>query len=149
MAEPEQFNFSTEIRVRLPETDAFGIVFHANFFTYFDVARVDYLRNLHALECISPENGRLNVLVHANAAFRSPARFDDILVVHARISKFGRTSFTFEFLTFHKQENRVVADGSTVICVLDPDTWKPIPVPEDFREMIRNFEGERLLEEKS
>ena len=148
MVEREQFNFSTELRVRLPETDAIGIVYHANFFTYFDVARVDYLRNLHALERISPENGRMHVLVHADAAFRSPARFDDILVVHARVAKLGRTSFTFEFLTFHKRENRVVAEGSTVICILDPDTWKPIPVPEDFRENIRKFEGERLLEEK-
>ena len=70
----KDFNFSTEVRVRLPETDAFGIVFHANFFIYFDVARVDYLRNLDALRFISPEHARNNALVHATADFRSVYR---------------------------------------------------------------------------
>ena len=44
------FHFSSEVRVRLPETDAFGIVFNGVFFTYFDVGRMDYLRNLGVLE---------------------------------------------------------------------------------------------------
>lgn len=149
MSAHKDFNFSTELRVRLPETDAFGIVFHANFFIYFDVARVDYLRNLDALRFISPENARNNALVHANADFRSPARFDDILVVHARISEIGTSSFTFEFVTTNKAENRLVATGRTTLVVLDETTWKPIPVPAEFRELIRKFEGNSLAERKT
>lgn len=144
--ERKDFNFSTELRVRLPETDAFGIVFHANFFIYFDVARVDYLRNLDALRFISPENARNNALVHATSDFRSPARFDDVLVIHARIAEIGSSSFTFEFMTTHKGENRLVATGRTTLVVLDEKTWKPIPVPEEFRALIRKFEGAGLNE---
>ena len=146
MTDRKDFNFSTEVRVRLPETDAFGIVFHANFFIYFDVARVDYLRNLDALRFISPENARNNALVHATADFRSPARFDDILVVHARISEIGSSSFTFEFMTTHKGENRLVATGRTTLVVLDESSWRPIPVPKEFRDLIRKFEGKSLTE---
>lgn len=148
MGERNQFHFSTEVRVRLPETDAFGIVFHANFFTYFDVARVDYLRNLDALRFISPESGCRNVLAHAGADFRSPARFDDVLVVHARISTIGRSSLTFEFLAMHKKENRVVAEGKTVLVTLDTREWKPVPVPEEFRDLVRRFEGTALQERR-
>lgn len=140
------FHFSTEVRVRLPETDAFGIVFHANFFIYFDVARVDYLRNLDALRFISPENARNNALVHATADFRSPARFDDVLVVHARIAEIGASSFRFEFVTTHKAENRLVATGRTTLVVLDEASWKPIPVPAEFRALVRKFEGGSLTE---
>jgi acyl-CoA thioester hydrolase len=135
------FHFSTEVRVRLPETDAFGIVFHGYFFTYFDVARMDYLRNLGVLDEISPARGTTNVIAHADADFRSPARFDDVLVVQARISGFGRTSFTFEFRVMHKAENRLVAEGRTVHVCLDPGTWKPAPVPAGFRERVKRFEG--------
>ena len=146
MSDREKFNFSTEVRVRLPETDAFGIVFHANFFVYYDVARVDYLRNVDGMRFLSPESGTRSALVHADADFLSPAKFDDELVVRARISAIGRSSITFEFLATHKKENRAVATGKTVIVVLDPDTWKPKTVPEDFREIIRKFEGSNLVE---
>lgn len=135
------FHFSTDVRVRLPETDAFGIVFHGCFFTYFDVARMDYLRNLGILEHISPAKGTANVIVHSSADFESPARFDDPLVIQARISGFGRTSFTFEFRVLHKSENRLIATGKTVHVVLDPATWQPAAVPIEFREKVQQFEG--------
>jgi acyl-CoA thioester hydrolase len=144
----ENFNFSTEIRVRLPETDAFGIVFHGYFYTYFDVARMDYLRNLGIADSIHPTRGFMNTIVHASATFKSPARFDDLLLVYARIPRIGHTSFTFEFLVWHKRENRLVATGETVHVAIDGKTWRPIPVPEEFRRVIRGYERERLQEGK-
>jgi len=143
------YHFSTEVRVRLPETDAFGIVFHGYFYTYFDVARMDYIRNLGLLDHIRPTGGMTNTIVHASADFRSPARFDDVLVVHARISKFGTTSFTFEFAITHKGENRLVAEGRTVHVILDEKSWRPVPVPESFRAVVRKYEGPGIVEGKS
>src|SRR5262245_39259853 len=136
----EKFRFSTGVRVRLPETDAFGIVFHGYFFTFFDVARMDYLRNIGVLHDISPEKGATNTIAHADADFRSPARFDDVLVGQARIASFGTTSFVFEFRVTHKADHRLVAEGKTVHVVLDPKTWRPSPVPAAFREKVERFE---------
>ena len=141
----KNYHFSTDVRVRLPETDAFGIVFHGYFYTYFDVARMDYLRNIGLLDFIHPKIG-MNVIVHASADFRSPARFDDLLVVHARVSEIGNTSFTFEFLIKHKREARGVAEGKTIHVVLDQATWKPVRVPDEFRKIVRQFEGGDLVE---
>jgi acyl-CoA thioester hydrolase len=140
------FNFSTEVRVRLPETDAFGIVFHGYFFTYYDVARMDYLRNLGIAESIHPTKGFTNTIVHAESDFKSPARFDDLLVVFARISEIGTTSFTFEFEVHHRRENRLVSRAKTVHVAIDSQTWRPIPVPESFRSVIRAFERQNLVE---
>ena len=135
------FHFSTEVRVRLPETDAFGIVFNGYFFTYFDVARMDYLRNIGALDFLSPAKGVTNVVASTHADFRSPARFDDVLVVAARVAGFGRTSFTFEYRVTHKSENRLVAEGRSVHVAMDPATWRPVPVPPLFRTRVESFEG--------
>ena len=60
------FHFNTEIRVRLPETDAMGIVFHGNYFTYLEVGRVDYLRNLKLSEGVRPIKDFENVVVAAH-----------------------------------------------------------------------------------
>jgi acyl-CoA thioester hydrolase len=90
------YKFFSEIRVRLPETDVLGVVYHGCFFTYFDVARMDYLRNLGLLEEFRTGES-LNLIVHTAADFRSPARFDDVLLVHTRILKIGDSSVTFDF----------------------------------------------------
>jgi acyl-CoA thioester hydrolase len=139
------FKFSTEVRVRLPETDALGIVFHGYFFTYFDVGRMDYLRNLRLIDAFGTGQGR-NLLVHAEADFRSPARFDDVLVVHARVGELGKTSLAFFFRVTHRREARLVAEGKTVHVMIDPTTCRPVPVPEEIRAAVRAFEGPDLRE---
>jgi acyl-CoA thioester hydrolase len=142
------FRLSTELRVRLPETDAMGIVFHGNFFTYLDVGRVDYLRNLGLGAGNRPIKDFDNVVARAACDFKSPARFEDPLVVKVRIAEIGRSSFRFEFLIEHKQEARAVATGESVHVAIDPATFKAIPVPESFRKVVRAFEGKPLKERK-
>lgn len=137
--------FSAEIRVRLPETDAVGVVYHGTFFTYFDVARMDYLRQLGLLEQFRAGQS-LNLVVHASADFRSPARFDDVLVVHVRVHRIGDSSVGFEFKVNQKTDGRLVAEGKSVHSFIDSRTWKPTRVPESFRQAIRAFEGPALEE---
>jgi len=141
------YKFSSEIRVRLPETDVLGVVYHGCFFTYFDVARMDYLRGLGLLEQFRTGES-LNLIVHTSADFRSPARFDDVLLVHARAEKIGESSVTFGFRVDMKSDGRLVAEGCSVHSFIDSKTWKPHRVPEYFRKSVRAFEGTALEETK-
>ncbi len=134
------YHFNTEVRVRLPETDAMGIVFHGNYFTYLEVGRVDYLRNLHLSDRSRPIKEFDNVVVSAHLDYRSPARLDDPLIIDVRTRDIRTSSFTFEFRIRHKRENRVVARGWTTHCAIDPE-FRPVPVPESFRRIISAFEG--------
>lgn len=139
-AEPNPFHFNTEVRVRLPETDAMGIVFHGNYLTYLEVGRVDYLRNLGLAEGIRPIRDFENVVVSSHLDFKSPARLDDQLTIDVRISDIGRCSLRFDFRVRQKRTNALVALGYTVHCALD-DSFNPTPVPAGFREVISRFEG--------
>ena len=141
------FKFSVDVRVRLPETDAMGIVFHGYFYTYFDVGRMDYLRNLGLLDSFRTGESK-NLVAHASAEFRSPARFDDVLVVQARISEIGNTSITFSFRVTNKPDARLVAEGKSVHVMIDPATWKPVRVSDAFRKAVRAFEGPELVERR-
>ncbi|MBL4846634.1 MAG: acyl-CoA thioesterase [Planctomycetes bacterium] len=136
----ETFHFSTEVRVRLPETDAMGIVFHGNYFTFLEVGRVDYLRNLGLSEGVRPIKAFENVVVSAHLDFRSPARLDERLVIDVRTREIRRSSFTFAFRIRHKKTNKVVAEGYTTHCAVD-DAMSPMPVPAEFREQIAQYEG--------
>lgn len=139
MAESE-FHFHTEVQVRLPETDAMGIVFHGNFFTYLEVGRVDYLFNLGLAEGNRPIRDFENVVVSAGLEFRSPARLHDRLIVDVCVREIRKKSFTFGFRIRNKQQNRLVAEGYTTHCAIGDD-MRPIAVPEEFRSIIQAFEG--------
>jgi acyl-CoA thioester hydrolase len=140
MAHDSPFHFRTEVRVRLPETDAMGIVFHGNFFVYLEVGRVDYLRNLGLTDAGRPIKDFDNVVVAAHLDFKSPARLDDVLTIDVRMREIRTSSFTFDFRLRHKTENRLVASGHTTHCALDA-SFAPAPVPAAFRAVIARFEG--------
>jgi len=137
------YKFSSEIRVRLSETDTLGVAYHATFFTYFDVAKMDYLRARGLLEEFRTGES-LNLIVHASADFRSPARFDDVLLVRVRVARFGESSATFEFRAELKADGRLVAEGRSVVAFIDSKTWKPSRVPDPFRQVVKAFEGSDL-----
>jgi acyl-CoA thioester hydrolase len=139
MMTPSIFHFSTEVRVRLPETDAMGIVFHGNYFTYLEVGRVDYLRNLDLCEGIRPIRDFENVVVAAHLDFRSPARLDDPLIIDVRTGEIRKTSFRFDFRIRHKRNNLLVAEGYTIHVALNDD-FEPMEVPTAFKTTIAAFE---------
>jgi acyl-CoA thioester hydrolase len=139
------FKFSTEVRVRLPETDAFGVAYHGSYFTYFDVARMDYLRAIGLMDVV--KSGRAsNLIAHTSADFKAPARFDEELVVRARVAEIGRTSFTFEFAVERKADGSPVASGRSVHVSIDEKSLQPVTVPDELRTAVRAFEGPGLKE---
>lgn len=143
------YGFSTEIRVRLSETDAVGIVFFGSFALYFDVGRMDYLAQLGlhhmdgAVKDLIP-----GAVVHQESHFHSPARYNDILVVHVRMARIGTTSYQFQFLLQQKRTREVVCTGSLTLAWLDED-FKPMRIPETFRQTVSGFEGEKLEDTSS
>lgn len=137
-AEPT-FHFQTEVKVRLPETDAMGIVFHGHYFTYLEVGRVDYLTNLGLTENNRPIRDFDNVVVAAHLDFKSPARLHDALIIDVCTQEIGGSSFTFAFRIRNRRSNVVVARGYTTHCAIDSE-FRPIRVPDDFRERIARFE---------
>ena len=62
------------------------------------------------------------------------------MFIDVRTREIGRSSFTFEFRLRHARHNRLVAEGYTTHCAVDDD-FAPIPVPDEFREIIAQFEG--------
>jgi acyl-CoA thioester hydrolase len=140
------YGFQTEVRVRLSETDAVGIVFFGSFASYMDVGRMDYLAYLG----VTPPDGKVPGLIpgavvaqHAN--FHAAARYNDSLSIHVRMARIGRTSYTLHFLIIRKRTRDVISTGALTLAWLD-DGFHPMRVPDSFRSTIRAFEGDRLSE---
>ena len=124
--------FSVETRVAFSDTDAQGVVYYGRYNPYFDFARVEYLRSVGLLH----DEGPGEFVMRANdVEYFAPARFDDELEIHVRVSRIGTTSITYEFAT-HLADGTVAVTAHQTLVYIDRTTRKPIPVPDRYREKL-------------
>ena len=132
------FKSSARTRVGFSDTDAQGIVYYGRYNPYFDIARVEYLR---ALDQLHREAEGDFVLRANNVEYFAPARWDDELEIHARVSRIGRTSVTFEFAAYKVPEDTLMVTAHQTLVYVDLHERKAIPVPDDYRARVIAFEG--------
>src|SRR5712692_11724275 len=118
----------TQIRVRYKDTDTMSVVYYGNYLTYFEVARVEYLRERHLP--MSEVNTRIHMpVVEAFVKYVKPARLDDLLEVTSRVSERKRASFTFSY-EIRNEAKELVATGFTRHACWNPATAQMIPIPD-------------------
>ena len=140
--ERADFKFHTQLRVRNYEVDWQGIVHNANYLLYFEVGRIEYLKHAGVAVTIDAiQHGSRVVLVRNEINYLKPARFDDLLNVHARISFIRNTSFAFEGMLEQASTGEVIAENLAIHVWLDDRVGEPSRVGDEFREIIRKFEG--------
>ena len=140
MPEPNpKFKFSTIVTIRFGDMDAMGHVNNAKYLTYFEEARLAYYVNLFHYD--ADDVKKLNfILAEANVKFRSPARAGEKLEVLIRVSEFGSKSFRMEYQLLNAATRKRVAEGYTVQVMYDYERGVTIPVPEEFKKKVLEFE---------
>ena len=124
----------TRIRVRYKDTDTMSVVYYGNYLTYFEVGRVEYLREKHLP--MSEVNRRIHMpVVEAFVKYIKPAKLDDLLEVTSRVSERKRASFTFSY-EIRNEARELVATGYTRHACWDPTTSKMIAVPDWLKEIM-------------
>ena len=128
-------DFVHELRVRYGECDPQGIVFNPNYLAYFDHTVTELWRAsaIGSWEAMV-ERGVDVVVGEANLRFRSPARFDDLIAVHARVSKFGTTSLTLELEI--QRGDELLIEGWLRQVFVDAKTWQKTAIPDWVREAL-------------
>jgi len=133
-----EFGFSTELKVRFAETDAQGIAHHAVYLVWFEVARIEYLARFRGGYPELQAEGIEALTLDASVTFRSPARFDDRLVVSARCSEVRGARFRFDYRV--ERDGELVATGATDHACADAQTLRPTRVPQWLVEAIAKAE---------
>jgi acyl-CoA thioester hydrolase len=124
----------THIRVRYKDTDTMSVVYYGNYLTYFEVGRVEYLRQ--AGLPMSEVNERVHLpVVEAHVRYVKPARLDELLEVTSRVSQRKRASFTFAY-EIRNEAKELVASGYTLHACWDPASSKMVPIPDWLKEIM-------------
>jgi len=128
--------FSMRVRVRLPETDALGVVYYGQYFAYFDLSRLEMLRKMGITLKMLKERKLGFVAGEAECRYVSSARFDDVLTLKVGVARLGNSSVTYHHQVFRGKEE--VAMGR-VTDVLVGNKGKAARIPDDFRKMLSEY----------
>jgi acyl-CoA thioester hydrolase len=134
---------TTEVRVRYAETDQMGIVYYANYLVWFEIGRVELLRSLGlAYSQLEIEHECILPVVEATCRYKSPARYDDQILIETRPSLLRRSVIKFAYRILRKGadgvEPTLLAEGETVHVVCD-DKLNKRPLPPEHESALRSM----------
>lgn len=135
------FNFSssTQIRVRYGETDQMGYCYYGNYAQYFEVGRVEALREVGLSYKEMEAKGIMLPVSEYTVKYISPAFYDDKLIITTKISSLKGCRLFFEY-EIYNAENKKIAFASTTLVFVLKSTMKPVTPPEDFLKLMNNYE---------
>jgi acyl-CoA thioester hydrolase len=128
----------TTIRVRYAETDKMGYVYYGNYNQYYEVGRVEALRQLDYSYKKMEEDGIMLPVYTCNIKYLKPAFYDDLLIIKTSIKEMPRVKMIFEYEIFN-QKNELLNIGSTTLVFVDIKTNKPCMAPLFLLEKIKIY----------
>ena len=103
-----------------------GVVYHANYLTYFEMGRTEALRSLGRTYRDMEESGLFCVIVKAECNYKKPAKYDDMLLLKVILKRVTRVKIEHEYQLYRNQE--ILATGKTVLAVVDRNgVISPVP----------------------
>ncbi len=124
----------TTVRVRYAETDKMGVVYHGNYFTWFEVGRVEFCRQLgFEYKQMEIEDDSFIVVAQAQCRYKRPAHFDDVLVVRTQLANSQRRTIGFRYEIVNQASGEVIATGETTHVICDRQ-GRPKSLPEKYRK---------------
>lgn len=125
-----------EIRVYYDDTDAGGVVYHANYLKYFEKGRTEYLRDRGLSVGELAQRGFIFPVVHLEIDYRAPAVHDDLLSVETAVLEVRKSSFTLAQRVLRAGDGKLLAEGKVVLACVAPG-MKPQRLPAEFLEAIK------------
>ena len=130
--------FQSVITVRYGETDQMGVVYHGNYAQYFEMGRVEWLRNLGVSYKWMEENGVMLPVVSLTMNYKKPARYDDLLTVKTILK--SQTSVKIEFdYEIYNEANELLTTGYSMLVFVDMKSGRPMLPPSYVSEKINSF----------
>jgi acyl-CoA thioester hydrolase len=132
---------TTQVRVRYAETDQMGVVYYTNYLVWFEIGRVELLRSLgFSYRQLEAEHGCILPVIEATCRYRSPARYDDQIMIEARPAMLRGPVLKFAYRILRKsdaaEEPTLLAEGETVHVVCDGEMNKK-PLPAQYADALR------------
>jgi acyl-CoA thioester hydrolase len=131
----DQFSEITA-RVRYQETDQMGMVYYGNYYTYFEIGRVEYLRERGmAYKEMEQQDDSYIVVAESHCRYLRPARYDDLLRIRTRVAEARRRTLRFAYEIVNDATDELLATGETLHVVCSK-AGRPKSLPEKYWKVL-------------
>ncbi len=125
------------LRVRYAETDQMGVVYYSNFLVWFEIGRVELLRQLgFDYKTMEIEEDCFIPVVEANCRYKAPARYDDEIVIDTRVTGVRGAVLKFRYRVVRVSDQQLLAEGETIHVVTDHTLTKRA-LPEKYLHALK------------
>lgn len=128
----------TTVRVRYAETDRMGFVYYGNYAQYYEVGRVEALRQIGTSYKEMEDNGVMLPVYTCNIKYLKSALYDDLLIIKTSVKEMPTAKITFDY-EIYNQHNELLNTANTVLVFINKATNKPCKAPKAFMEKIKKF----------
>ena len=135
----------TRVRVRYAETDQMGVVYYANYFVWFEVGRVEFIRQMGMdYRSMEKDDNAMIAVVEATARYKAPARYDDELIIRTTLGGVRGSIVRFRYAVVRADDEQLLCEGETVHVVVGPDMKKrdmPERYAKEFQQLLHRSSG--------
>ncbi len=132
------YKFDINLRVRYSETDRMGYCYYGNYAHFFEVARVEALRNLGFTYKKMENDGILLPVIEFNIRYLKPAYYDDLLTISTSINILPSTRIKFDYETYNEKKEKLNF-ATTSLVFVNKITGKPLKSPDELIEQLKEF----------
>ena len=134
--------YESTVRVRYAETDQLGIVYHSNYFIWFEVGRVEAIRQMGmAYKQMELQDDCHIVVTEVQCRYLQPAHYDDVLRIRTSVADVRSRTIHFVYEVIHQESGQLLATGETkhVVCGRN---GRPKSLPEKYRSALASAHAE-------
>lgn len=132
------YQFDTQIRVRYADTDQMGYVYYGNYSRFYEIARVESLRNLGLTYRELEEMGVMMPVLENHSTYKAPALYDELLTVRTTIKEMPGVRITFNY-EITNENNKLIHIGETLLVFVDMKSGRPCRMPEHMVKVLAPF----------
>ena len=118
-----------EVRVRYSETDQMGVVYHGSYIPYFEIGRVEWLRNKGISYKSLEENGIALPIVSMTLNYKKPARYDDLLTIKTKFKNYSSVKIEFD-CEIRSEQNELLTTAHFILVFVNMKTGRPMVAPD-------------------
>lgn len=133
------FEATTQVRVRYGETDKMNVVYHGNYVEYFEVGRVEAIRELGVSYKDMEEQGVIMPVIEWQAKFLRPAKYDDLLTVKTKLKTLPVGHEITFFQEVYNEAGKLLTSGQVRLYFMTAETMLRTTMPEALRAKLETY----------
>ncbi|MEO9967320.1 MAG: thioesterase family protein [Reichenbachiella sp.] len=132
------FEAQTTTRVRYSETDQMGYVYYGNYAMYYEIGRVETLRQLGFSYNEMENAGVMMPVLNMNTNYHLPGRYDELLTIKVKIPSFPKARILFQYEIFNEKD-QLINSGETTLVFINMKSNRPCRVPNELVEFLEPY----------